>query len=205
MFWNLRKQKEFQGLGVYEVNKYSDPRTNFLKTCATTLTKSKTSVSERPSVYAKMKIKKQSFDRISEANGIEIAYPDEQRPVLCAPSMYNNMKRNPDVISGFQIAIGVLFGIGLGVFHTYILEHFAFDDMDHKAWLYPKIFLEIILLRIVAPIYHIYNKRELRQFIYDCIQNHIWRESGGLVNKHVSVFKLVDSIHLSEIPDSSFY
>ena len=41
MFWNLRKQKEFQGLGVYEVNKYSHPRTNFLKTCATTLTKSK--------------------------------------------------------------------------------------------------------------------------------------------------------------------
>ena len=36
-------------------------------------------------------------------------------------------------------------------------------------------------------------------------QNHKWTESGELVNKPVSAFKLVDSIKLSEIPDSSFY
>ena len=33
-----------------------------------------------------------------------------------------------------------------GVSHTYILKHFAFDDIDHMAWLYPKIFL---VLRIM--------------------------------------------------------
>ena len=36
-------------------------------------------------------------------------------------------------------------------------------------------------------------------------QNYKWTESGGSVNKDVSAFKLVDSIKLSEIPDSSFY
>ena len=45
----------------------------------------------------------------------------------------------------------------------------AFDDIDHKAWLYPKIFLEIIYLRIIAQIYHIYSNKELYQFIRDIL------------------------------------
>ena len=42
-------------------------------------------------------------------------------------------------------------------------------------------------------------------FIKSQNQNHKWTESGELVNKPVSAFKLVDSIKLSEILDSSFY
>ena len=82
-----------------------------------------------------------------------------------SPSSMHKLRRNPDATTGFQLAIGVLLGIIYGVFHTYILKNFAFDDIDHKAWLYPKIFLEIILLRVVSPIYQLYTQRELRQFI----------------------------------------
>ena len=82
-----------------------------------------------------------------------------------SPSSMHKLRRNPDATTGFQLAIGVLLGIIYGVFHTYILKNFAFDDIDHKAWLYPKIFLEIILLRVVSPIYQLYTQRELRHFI----------------------------------------
>ena len=48
-------------------------------------------------------------------------------------------------------------------------------------------------------------KRLSPVFALSRTQNHKWTESGGSVNKGVSAFKLVDSIKLSEIPDSSFY
>ena len=45
----------------------------------------------------------------------------------------------------------------------------AFDDIDHKAWLYPKVFLEIIFMRIISQLSHIYSNKEMYHFIKDII------------------------------------
>ena len=115
------------------------------------------------------KVKEQYKDYKYQSN-IQINLQNEEdAQSISGITLFNNMKHNPALLSGFQIA-GVLFiGIIIGITHTLISQHFRFDDLDYKAWLYPKLFVELFIFRIVLPILHIYERRDLRLFMKNSI------------------------------------
>ena len=115
------------------------------------------------------KVKEQYKDYKYQSNIQINLQKEEDVESISGISFFNNMKHNPALLSGFQIA-GVLFiGIILGITHTLISQHFKFDYLDYKAWLYPKLFLELFIFRIVLPILHIYERRDLRLFMKEYI------------------------------------
>ena len=82
------------------------------------------------------------------------------------PLRLNNMRHNPAMLTGVQIACVVLLLLLLGLFQM-LLDHSQLNNslMDYKIWLFPKLLIETFLFRIVIPILHICHRKDLRQFI----------------------------------------